>query len=71
MIIFTSDALHEIAERIHKRSLVVIFSDMFESTDHYSFNLKQPFLNITFLVTLIDINFFGKVDTLFFHRDHS
>lgn len=28
---FTSQALHEIAERIHKRSLVVIFSDMFES----------------------------------------
>lgn len=28
---FASQALHEIAERIHKRSLVVIFSDMFES----------------------------------------
>jgi len=28
---FASDALHEIAENIHKRSLVIIFSDMFES----------------------------------------
>jgi len=27
-----TDALHEIADNIHKRSLVVIFSDMFEST---------------------------------------
>jgi uncharacterized protein (DUF58 family) len=28
---FAADTLHELAERIHKRSLVVIFSDMFES----------------------------------------
>lgn len=28
----TTDALHLIAEKIHKRSLVVIFSDMFESS---------------------------------------
>jgi uncharacterized protein (DUF58 family) len=28
---FAADALHEIAEKIHKRSLVVIFSDMMES----------------------------------------
>lgn len=26
-----ADALHELAERIHKRSLVIIFSDMFEN----------------------------------------
>lgn len=30
---FVVDALHGIAERIHKRSLVVVFSDMFESSD--------------------------------------
>jgi len=29
-------ALHEIADNIHKRSLVVIFSDMFEATGNYS-----------------------------------
>ncbi len=28
---FATDALHEIADNIHKRSLVVIFSDMFET----------------------------------------
>jgi uncharacterized protein (DUF58 family) len=28
---FATEALHEIAEKIHKRSLVVIFSDMFET----------------------------------------
>lgn len=28
---FTADALHQIAEQIHKRSLVILFSDMFES----------------------------------------
>lgn len=28
-----ADALHQIADSIHKRSLVVIFSDMFENTD--------------------------------------
>ena len=28
---FAVDALHEIAERVHKRSLVIIFSDMLES----------------------------------------
>jgi len=28
------ETLHEIAERIHKRSLVVIFSDMVDNTDH-------------------------------------
>lgn len=28
---FAAETLHEIAEKIHKRSLVVIFSDMFES----------------------------------------
>ncbi len=28
---FATDALHEIAENIHKRSLVIIFSDMFEN----------------------------------------
>ncbi|MCD4676101.1 MAG: DUF58 domain-containing protein [Desulfobacula sp.] len=28
---FAADALHEIADKIHKRSLVVIFSDMFEN----------------------------------------
>jgi uncharacterized protein (DUF58 family) len=28
---FAADALHEIADKIHKRSLVVIFSDMMES----------------------------------------
>jgi uncharacterized protein (DUF58 family) len=27
-------ALHELADRIHKRSLVIIFSDMFENKDH-------------------------------------
>ncbi len=27
-----ADTLHELAERIHKRSLVIIFSDMFENT---------------------------------------
>ncbi|MBS1556805.1 MAG: DUF58 domain-containing protein [Bacteroidetes bacterium] len=30
-----ADVLHEIAEKIHKRSLVIIFSDMFEETDHH------------------------------------
>jgi hypothetical protein len=30
----TSQALHQIAESIHKRSLVIIFSDMFEHTDN-------------------------------------
>lgn len=29
----TSQALHQIAESIHKRSLVIIFSDMFETSD--------------------------------------
>lgn len=29
-----ADALHAVAERIHKRSLVIIFSDMFENKDH-------------------------------------
>jgi uncharacterized protein (DUF58 family) len=29
----TSQALHQIAESIHKRSLVIIFSDMFETAD--------------------------------------
>ena len=29
----SADALHQIADSIHKRSLVVIFSDMFENTD--------------------------------------
>jgi uncharacterized protein (DUF58 family) len=29
----TSDALHQIADSIHKRSLVIIFSDMFEADD--------------------------------------
>jgi len=29
-----SEALHQIAETIHKRSLVVIFSDMFENSDN-------------------------------------
>lgn len=28
-----ADALHQIAESVHKRSMVVIFSDMFEQTD--------------------------------------
>lgn len=28
------DALHQVAERIHKRSLVIIFSDMFDNTAH-------------------------------------
>ena len=28
------EAIHEIAERIHKRSLIIIFSDMFENSDH-------------------------------------
>lgn len=28
---FATDAIHEIAENIHKRSLVIIFSDMFEN----------------------------------------
>ncbi len=31
---FAVEALHEIAESIHKRSLVVIFSDMFDSRDN-------------------------------------
>jgi len=30
---FAASALHQIAENIHKRSLVIIFSDMFESND--------------------------------------
>lgn len=30
-----AEVLHEIAEKIHKRSLVIIFSDMFEETDHH------------------------------------
>lgn len=30
----TSQALHQIAESIHKRSLVIIFSDMFETSDN-------------------------------------
>ncbi len=29
-----ADTLHELAERIHKRSLVIIFSDMFENTSN-------------------------------------
>ena len=29
-----SSAIHHIAESIHKRSLIIIFSDMFEDTDH-------------------------------------
>jgi uncharacterized protein (DUF58 family) len=29
----TADALHQLAESIHKRSLIIIFSDMFENTD--------------------------------------
>lgn len=28
----TADALHKIADRIHKRSMVILFSDMFENT---------------------------------------
>lgn len=31
---FASEALHEIAENIHKRSLVIIFSDMMEDASH-------------------------------------
>lgn len=31
---FVADALHQIAENIHKRSLVVLFSDMFESNQN-------------------------------------
>jgi type IV secretory pathway VirJ component len=30
----TSEALHQIAESIHKRSLVIIFSDMFEQSEN-------------------------------------
>ncbi len=29
----TTESLHQIAERIHRRSLVIIFSDMFENSD--------------------------------------
>lgn len=29
-----ADVLHQIAEKIHKRSLVILFSDMFQSTDN-------------------------------------
>lgn len=29
----TAEALHKIADRIHKRSMVILFSDMFENTD--------------------------------------
>lgn len=38
-----ASALHEIAESIHRRSLVVIFSDMFENSEHESdlFNAIQ------------------------------
>lgn len=32
----TPDILHEIADRIHKRSLVIIFSDFFDQTDELS-----------------------------------
>ena len=31
---FAADALHQIAENIHKRSLIVLFSDMFESNQN-------------------------------------
>ncbi len=31
----SAEALHNIADRIHRRSLVVVFSDMFESTDDH------------------------------------
>lgn len=31
----SADALHQIADSIHKRSLVVIFSDMFDNTDDH------------------------------------
>lgn len=31
----TAKALHQLAESIHRRSLVVIFSDMFENTDNH------------------------------------
>jgi uncharacterized protein (DUF58 family) len=30
---FVADALHQIADNIHKRSLVIIFSDMFDNSD--------------------------------------
>lgn len=30
---FAVDALHQIAERVHRRSLIIIFSDMFDNSD--------------------------------------
>lgn len=62
------DALHQIAERIHRRSLVIIFSDMFDSSDsqealfsalqHLKFNKHEVILfHITDRRTELDFEF--------------
>ncbi|MCA1752276.1 MAG: DUF58 domain-containing protein, partial [Flavobacteriales bacterium] len=63
-----TQALHEIAERIPRRSLVVVFSDMFDSGDdnealfsalqHLKFNKHEVILfHITDKGTELDFNF--------------
>jgi uncharacterized protein (DUF58 family) len=53
---FATDALHEIAEKIHTRSLVLIFSDMFESQQ----DLKELFTALQHLK-------YNKHEVILFH----
>ena len=64
----TSQALHQIAESIHKRSLVIIFSDMFETSDdqdamfaslqHLKHNMHEVILfHVTDKKLELDFNF--------------
>ncbi len=62
------DAFHEVAERIHRRSLVIVFSDMFDNSEreeelfsalqHLKFNKHEVVLfHVTDKKTELDFNF--------------
>jgi uncharacterized protein (DUF58 family) len=62
------DAIHEIAEREHRRSLIIVFSDMFDNSDrqdelfsalqHLKFNKHEVILfHVTDKKTELDFNF--------------
>ena len=60
-----ADCLHEVAEKIHRRSLVVIFSDMFENATPESEEFKSIFAALQHLKH-------NKHDVIVFHvLDHS
>ncbi len=54
---FAVKALHEIAEKIHKRSLVVVFSDMFDTSDKGQDELFQALQHLKY----------NKHEVLLFH----